>query len=431
MKTSQSILEQEPLTGWLENIPRKWDVARLRRLFRIVNGSTPSTSEEGYWGGDIPWITPDDLGPGQDHIEHGTRNLTRRGYEACGAEIVPEGSLILSTRAPIGYVASAANPVCTNQGCRALVPRGDVEPRFYRFVLEGAKSQLQVLGQGATFNELSGSELAEFWVPLPSREDQKGLADFLDEKTARIDELIRDKKRLIKRLEERRQSLLQQVVTSGIEDDVPTIDSGKSWIGEVPEHWQRCRVKYLGEYINGYSFDPDDWGDEGRPIIRIQNLTGESEDYNYFHGNLPHKYSVESGDILISWSASLGVHRWEGEPAWLNQHIFKVRLNTDLVTEDYFPWLAECFIRQMEERAHGSTMQHITRQKFGAFVVYLPPRPEQQELAGYLARECGRVDQMVQDCKDQIDALREYRTSLITATVTGQIDIGSSTSAAA
>jgi restriction endonuclease S subunit len=109
-------------------------------------------------------------------------------------------------------------------------------------------------------------------------------------------------------------------------------DSGVEWLGEVPEHWEQSKVKYLANYLNGLAFKPSDWSEQGIKIIRIQNLTDPGSVYNYYEGYLDNKYLIRKGDILISWSASLGVYTWaEDEPAWLNQHIFKVTLNKRLI----------------------------------------------------------------------------------------------------
>src|SRR5262245_33924433 len=98
-------------------------------------------------------------------------------------------------------------------------------------------------------------------------------------------------------------------------------------IGAVPSGWRQSRVKYLGSYMNGYPFNPNDWGTEGRPILRIQDLSGSNAEPNRFNGEIDSRYLIRRGDILISWSASLGVYRWPGEDAWLNQHIFKVEVD--------------------------------------------------------------------------------------------------------
>lgn len=186
--------------------------------------------------------------------------------------------------------------------------------------------------------------------------------------------------------------------------------------------WTQSRVKYLGAYINGFPFKPDDWGTAGRPILRIQDLTSHHQEPNRYDGELPGRYLVRPGDILISWSASLGVYRWSGEVAWLNQHIFKVVLDAGRARDDFFVWLAEWFINEMDREVHGSTMQHLTADAFGGFPVLLPPQIDQARIARYLDRETARLDALVAAKERVLGLLREKRRAQTTRAVTRGLD---------
>ncbi|EDZ96429.1 MAG: restriction endonuclease subunit S [Limnospira sp. PMC 1291.21] len=189
-------------------------------------------------------------------------------------------------------------------------------------------------------------------------------------------------------------------------------------LSSMPLGWKKSYVKYLGNYINGYPFKPDNWSFQGKPILRIQNLSNPNADFNRYEGEISEAYLVHKGDILISWSASLGVYKWLGEDAWLNQHIFKVEINTKLVFEEYFVWLASWFIKELEHKAHGSTMQHLTWNAFGNFPVLLPPMPEQKAIAHYLDKETAKIDQLIEAKKRLLELLDEKRRALITHAVT-------------
>ena len=125
--------------------------------------------------------------------------------------------------------------------------------------------------------------------------------------------------------------------------------------------------KKLGDiatFINGYAFKPDDWGKKGLPIIRIQNLTGTGEEYNYYDGDYPEKVEVNDGDVLISWSASLGVYLWSQGKAILNQHIFRVEFDKLSVDKYFFMYAVQQKLDEMGSKAHGSTMRHIVKKDF-------------------------------------------------------------------
>jgi type I restriction enzyme S subunit len=170
--------------------------------------------------------------------------------------------------------------------------------------------------------------------------------------------------------------------------------------------------------MNGYPFKPSDWSTEGRPILRIQDLSGSNADPNRFDGEIDPRYLIRRGDILISWSASLGIYRWSGEDAWLNQHIFKVDVDRTRLREEFFVWLAVWFIAEMDREVHGSTMQHLTADAFGGFPVLLPPDSQQRAIADYLDRETARIDALVAAKERVLALLAEKRRALITRAVT-------------
>ena len=128
---------------------------------------------------------------------------------------------------------------------------------------------------------------------------------------------------------------------------------------------KKILLKEVATFLNGYAFKPSDWSKEGLPIIRIQNLTGTNRDFNYYNGNYNKKYLVENGDILISWSASLGIFLWENMTGILNQHIFKVIFDKNIeIDKIYFLHCMKFLIKKIEKNIHGSTMKHITRPEF-------------------------------------------------------------------
>ena len=172
-----------------------------------------------------------------------------------------------------------------------------------------------------------------------------------------------------------------------------------------------CHIK-LGEiatYVNGYAFKPSDYGSkEGDPIIRIQDLTGNSYETNKFSGNLPDKYRVNNGDILISWSASLGVYEWTKGPAWLNQHIFKVVFDKKPINKSFFIHQARHIIENSGNLAHGATMRHLTKKVFDALPFYYPGPQEQQQIADQLDKLSTIID-TCQTANRKLDSLVKSR----------------------
>lgn len=162
--------------------------------------------------------------------------------------------------------------------------------------------------------------------------------------------------------------------------------------------WSKMKLGDAATFINGYPFKPTDWETEGREIIRIQNLTGKGNDVNYFNGEIPEKYKVRKGDLLISWSATLGIFEWDREDAWLNQHIFKVVFNKVKFNKSFFKHLISTVLSEFGQKVHGSTMKHITKVNFDKTIISLPPLPEQKRIAELL---------------DKADALRQKSKQLL------------------
>ena len=161
--------------------------------------------------------------------------------------------------------------------------------------------------------------------------------------------------------------------------------------GPASDTWPCVRLGDVATYVNGYAFKPTDWSSAGRPIIRIQDLTGNSYQMNRYSGNVPEKYEVIKGDVLISWSASLGVYIWDREDAFLNQHIFKVVFDKEDIDKRYFFHQVSLILRKSAFEAHGCTMKHLTKPVFDALQFVLPPLAIQRRIAAKLDLLCDIV----------------------------------------
>jgi len=193
-------------------------VRRLGSVTQILNGATPSSSRPEYWAGDIVWVTPDDLGKlNGRYIDNSSRRITQEGYNACGTTLAPAGSVVLSTRAPIGHLGILRVAACANQGCRLLVPHAATASEFLYHMLFAARPSLEVLGQGSTFLELSRSKLGMFPIPFPPLPEQTVIAEYLDAQTAKLDAAMAATRREIELLREYRERLIADVVTGKVD----------------------------------------------------------------------------------------------------------------------------------------------------------------------------------------------------------------------
>lgn len=162
---------------------------------------------------------------------------------------------------------------------------------------------------------------------------------------------------------------------------------------ELPAGWAPTTLGKLGRYLNGRGFKKSEWAASGRPIIRIQNLTGTSEQFNYFSGEAEDRYVARPGDLLVSWAATLGAYIWSGPEAVVNQHIFKVESNIDVKFHKY---LLDAKLGELMGETHGSGMVHITRGKFDAVPVLVPPIEEQRRIVDILEDNLSRIDAAIE-----------------------------------
>ena len=196
-------------------------------------------------------------------------------------------------------------------------------------------------------------------------------------------------------------------------------DSGIEWIGKIPSTWSTSKLKYLGTYINGYAFKPDDWGDCGKRIIRIQDLTRSNDNPNYYDGTIPSKYEINNGDILVSWAATLDAFIWKKGPGLLNQHIFKAIPQTDIIAYDYFFWMIKEAMKNMNnDNKHGIFMQHVTLDVFNNFAIPLPSLEEQQRIANFLKVKCEEIDAVLVRTRASIEEYKKLKQAVITQAVT-------------
>ena len=193
-----------------------WKKYKLSDIGTIVGGATPSTTVDRFYGGDIPWLTPKDLSNFQDrYIERGERNITQEGLDSCSAQLLPANSVLFSSRAPIGYVAIAKNPIATNQGFKSIIPNERVDSLFLYYILRYNKEKIEAMGSGTTFKEVSGAVMKNVEISLPSLEEQRRIAGIL----GAIDDKIENNRRINTNLELQAQALYKQWFVDNRKDD--------------------------------------------------------------------------------------------------------------------------------------------------------------------------------------------------------------------
>jgi type I restriction enzyme S subunit len=416
---------------WLGKIPTHWQTKQVKRVFNIVNGSTPRSNEADYWNGDIPWVTPNDLGRlSGDTIYSTERSITRKGYQSCGTTLVPAGSLVLSTRAPIGHLAIAGMDLCTNQGCRALVFRSRENSQYFYYQLLAARPELESFGRGSTFLELGRDELGTVSLAYSSSSEQCAIAAFLDRETAKIDALVAKQERLIELLQEKRAALISHAVTKGLDPDVPMKDSGIPSIGQIPAHWEVKRNKRIFEERNERSLT----GEE--ELLSVSHITGvtprsEKEVYMFMAESMEGYKLCHPGDLVINtmwaWMGALGITEYEGivSPSY---HVYKL---TKEYAFQYVPkyldllYRTPAYVCEITRHSKGVWTSRLRLYPDSFFDMYTPTPPlaEQRQILAHITEQLQQMAALIDKSHRFIERLQEYRTALISAAVTGKIDV--------
>ena len=260
------------------DIGGEWRECRIGEIANIVGGSTPSTADPSNFNGEIPWLTPKDLsGPHERYVSRGERNLSRKGLESCSAQLLPTGTVLFTSRAPIGYVAIAKNPMATNQGFRNLIPKPGLDSEFLYYWLRAHTQELQRHASGSTFQELTGSALAQIRICVPPLPEQRAIAHIL----GTLDDKIELNRRMSETLEQMARALFKawfvdfEPVRAKMEgrwrrgESLPGFPAHlydlfpdrlvDSELGEIPEGWG---VGTLGDVS---TLNPEVWTQETRP----------------------------------------------------------------------------------------------------------------------------------------------------------------------
>lgn len=410
-----------------------WTEVPLRRIFRLVNGGTPK-SEEQYWNGDVPWATPVDVGAVDGkYLTSTERTLTEEGV-LTGSRTVPGNALVLSTRAPIGYVAQTRTKMAFNQGCRGLVATVPVDIRYFRYQLLALREELISRGAGSTFMELSADTLAAVPLMRPPVDEQRRIADFLDAETARIDHIIAIRQQQSTLHAQRFMQLIDGVV-AGDNDALAEIGYSKG-----SGAWDAGKVSRLFAVIPGFAFPSEKFvqvGNGTRLLRGINVAPGridwevETVAWDLESSPVDRRFHLRLDDLVVGmdrpWitgGTRIALVRQDDLPSLLLQRVACIR-SRSTSTARYLRWVlgSSHFQVALESETTGVSVPHISGDQINAFTYHLPAPEEQAVLAALLQNHSDAQVLQKELVNQQLVAIAERRQALINAAVTGQIDI--------
>jgi type I restriction enzyme S subunit len=312
------------------------------------------------------------------------------------------------------------------------------EPRYFRYFMRMAvDTGLFTVRTVSTIAHLTAEQLHVVRFPAPPRVQQRAIADYLDRETARIDALIAAKERLLGLLAEKRRALITRAVTRGLDPRAPLRDSGIPWLGEIPAHWETVALRFLVDVISGATPDtgrPEYWDGEipwVSPKDMKRSEIADAEDHvselALSQGSLR---LIERDAVLIVVRGMILAHSFPTAittaRVTINQDMKAVRCRTSLVPRylrDFFRGHEQHVVSLADSSAHGT--RKIETEVLGRLEILVPPVPEQHAIAGYIGSATSRLDAVRDATESTIALLKERRSALIAAAVTGQIDVGS------
>ena len=414
---------------WIGEIPEHWEVKKTKYCFIYTTGFTPPTGESKYFNDDHIWVTISDIN--QKFISESYTKLSLEAIQRFKPSLTSKGSLLFSFKLSIGKVAFATTDLYTNEAILSIKPGHNFNLNLFYYSLSNQllmNANENIYGAKLLNQELIRNAVIIF-PPLP---EQTQIANYLDHKTAQIDDLITKKQQLIKLLEEEKTAVINEAVTKGINPNVKLKDSGIEWLGKIPAHWEVKRLKYK-THINSNKLSENTDENFQMKYIDIGSVTygelkEEAEDLLFKNAPSRARRIINDGDTLISTvrtylKAILFIR--SAESNLIASTGFAVITPQENFHPNYLFYIlsSEAILQKITANSVGVSYPAINPTVIGMFNIWFPEKEEQIELVNHIEKETTRIDKTIATTKKMIELLKEYRTALISEAVTGKIKV--------
>jgi type I restriction enzyme S subunit len=398
---------------WFDSVPEDWAPIPLRRISVRYSGGTPDRQNDSYWeDGTVPWINSGAVNQGL--ITKPSAFITEEAYRNSSAKWIAKGDLVMALAGQgrtKGMVAQTGIPTTCNQSMAAICPNKSTNPRYLYWLLVSQYQEIRNMAGGEQRDGLNLEILGSIPCLKPPEAEQKAITAFLDRETGRIDTLIAKKRELIESLNEKRTALISRTVTRGLNPDVKLKPSGIECLGDIPQHWTVKKLSYLALLKSGASITSEEFDDKGSyPVFGGNGLRGYSTTFTH------------NGDrVLIGRQGALcGNINYATGKFFASEHAVVVTPLAEFATT----WMGELLrIMNLNQYSVSAAQPGLSVSTINALKIPVPPLPEQLLIVNFLVNETGKIDRMTEKTEKAIDKLQEYRTALITAAVSGKIDV--------
>jgi type I restriction enzyme S subunit len=434
----------EPLTAlptkpsgipWLGEVPAHWEVKRLKYLASINDDALPESADPTQ---EIVYV---EIG-GVDAVEGivAKEQLVLEDAPSRARRLVRHGDTVVSTvRTYLRAIAPIHDPepnLVVSTGFAVIRPR-ELDPDYLGYALRSPLFIETIVSRstGVSYPGINASEIGNIEVAYPPLPEQRAIAAFLDERTARIDALVARKRRLVQLLKEKRQALITRAVTRGLDPKVKMKESGVPWLGEVPEHWEVKRLKdVLSEPMQYGANEAAELEDLDLPrYVRITDVDDagnlREETFRSLPTEVARPYLLRDGDILFARSGATVGKTFLYAPSWGTACYagYLIRARCDKASM-YAPFLyrfvnSRHYWQWLDSNTIQATIQNVSADKYKGLPIPVPPLPEQRAIAAFLDERTARIDNLITKIEQAVERLQEYRTALISAAVTGKVRV--------
>lgn len=420
---------------WLGDIPKGWNTIQVGRLY-TRNKRTGFVEKEllsvyrDY--GVIPKSSRDDNNKPSDDLSP---------YQL----VKPDDLVMNKMKAWQGSIAISKYEGIVSPAYFVYEPNFELFdlafPRYVHYLLRNPIyiTQYMSRSKGIRVNQwdLDPDEFKKIELLLPSKDEQSKIFEFLDHETAQIDTLIEKQQALIQLLKEKRQAVISHAVTKGLNPDAPMKDSGVEWLGEVPEHWEVKRIKHYGKIMGGFAFKSDDFIDSGYPVLKISNVSHlqlNFDDESFLPLSFVEKhleYKVEENDLVFAMTRPIisggikvaKIPKLEAMPL-VNQRVGFLKLKSELLADFIlYSSLSSSFKAQFKNNMTITNQPNISGEGIESVALPMPPKNELVEIVDFLNNSETVFQNLSIKSEQQVELLKERRTALISAAVTGKIDV--------
>ena len=422
---------------WLGEIPQSWEIRRLKYLVkRIIGGGTPDTSNLQYWANDenegYLWVSIEDI-TNADFITDTKRYINQSGLANSSAKLLPPFSILYSIYASLGKIAYSNKTLATNQAILGIQPNELLFYKFLFYYLQNTTNHIISFSNTTTQNNISLFIVANHKIPLPPLQEQKEIAEFLDSKCEKIQNYIDKKQKLITLLQEKKQALINEAVTKGLNPNIASKNSGIEYLGLIPHHWEVKKLKYVGKVVLGKMLcNEHQKGYSHCYYLKSKNLQWLNVEVSqvekmWFSEYEKSLYRIKKDDLLVSEGGEVGkTCIWNNELAecYIQNSVHKITLNKFNNAKFFlYAFFAYGKLGVFDSVVSRVSIAHLVLEKLINVDMVVPPLQEQKEIAAFLDSKVAQIDSVIEKTKKQIELVKEYKNTLINEAVCGRIRV--------